>query len=200
LATCCCGGATERLMELLHAESDIVSAARPVLCRPDAARAPLRSGDFQLPIGGQTRRALREFSLDVRPGETVCTGGSSGAARARCCNCCCATTTAKGRILIRRCAAGIARARRPAHAIGLVPQDAVIFSSSAMENIRYGRPDASDADVRTAAKALCRRLSHGLPDVMTLPRRARSSLSAANRQRIAIARAILKNAPLLLLD
>jgi ATP-binding cassette subfamily B protein len=86
--------------------------------------------------------------------------------------------------------------------IGIVPQDAVMFSTSALENIRYGRPDASDAEVMAAAESA---FAHGfitaLPDgYNTFLGERGVRLSGGQRQRVAIARAMLKNAPLLLLD
>jgi ATP-binding cassette subfamily B protein len=86
--------------------------------------------------------------------------------------------------------------------IGIVPQDAVIFSNSALENIRYGRPEASDADVEAAARAaFADEFIRALPEgYHTFLGERGVRLSGGQRQRVAIARAMLKNPPLLLLD
>jgi ATP-binding cassette subfamily B protein len=85
--------------------------------------------------------------------------------------------------------------------IGLVPQDPVIFGATALENIRYGRPEASDADVRDAVAAAAADFLHALPQGLdTFLGEKGVRLSGGQRQRVAIARAILRDAPILLLD
>jgi ATP-binding cassette subfamily B protein len=196
-------GAADRLLELLHARATI---ADPDLPEPpaDPGRAEIVFEDvgFRYPARPQTP-ALDGIRLHVRAGESVALVGPSGAGK---------TTlfqtllryydVSGGRILlngqdIRRLA--LQELRRH---IAIVPQDPVIFSASALENIRYGRGGASDAEVRQAAETaqadeFIRRLPQGY-DTFLGERGTR--LSGGQRQRIAIARAILKGAPLLLLD
>ena len=170
-------GATERLMELLATESSIRSPAVPRLL-PAVQRGSSLSLDavtFRYPSRPK-QAALADFSLQVAAGETVALVGPSGAGKStvfqlllRFYDVAEGTVSIDG-VPVRELALDALRGR-----IGIVPQDSVIFSANAMENIRYGRPQASDAEVIAAAKSafahdFISALARRLPD---LPRRAR---------------------------
>ncbi len=196
-------GATERLTELLSAEDSLTDPARPLpLPRPVRGQIDFDQVTFHYP-SRPDRSALEQVTLNIAPGETVALVGPSGAGK---------TTVIQLILRFWDPNAGTVRldgidlrdmARADfRRAIALVPQDPVIFAASARENIRFGRPDASDAEVEAAARA-----AHADEFLTLLPEGYDSyvgergvMLSGGQKQRIAIARAILRDAPILLLD
>ena len=196
-------GATERLLELLDTPTEIAAPANPApLPEPPLGTVALEAVTFAYPSRLRDP-ALRSLSLRVATGERVALVGPSGAGK---------TTVFQlllrfydpqaGRVLIDGVDVRTADPRAVRGRIAVVPQEPVIFAGSVWDNVRYGRPLATDAQVRDACDAayageFLDRLPHGFDT--DLGERG-VKLSGGQRQRLAIARAVLSGRPILLLD
>jgi ATP-binding cassette subfamily B protein len=195
-------GAADRLAEIF-AERPAIAAPKLPTPFPSAGggRVTFDNVGFCYPTR-PVPAALNGLSFDVRQGETVALVGPSGAGK-----------TTVFQLLLRFYDVGSGairvdgidiRTADPAELrrrIAVVPQDPVIFAASARENIRYGRPEASDAEVRAAAEAAAADFLFDLPNGLdTFLGEKGLRLSGGQRQRVAIARAVLRRAPILLLD
>ena len=196
-------GAAERLFEILSVQPVIQPPARPVaLAEP--ARGEIAFNDVRFSYATRTDAAVLDgVSFSVRRGEKVAIVGPSGAGKStvfhlilRFYDPVSGTVTFDGVPLPDLDPFALRR-----H-IALVPQDAVVFAATVADNVRFGRPDASDAEVKQAAElALADEFIRRMPQGFDTPIGERGvTLSGGQRQRIAIARAILRDAPLLLLD
>lgn len=196
-------GAAERLFELLGIEPEIAAPAHP-LPLPSPPRGEVRFEDVQFAYPTRPEvGALAHFSFEARSGETVAIVGPSGAGK---------STVLRilmrfydptaGRVTLDGVDLRDADPMAIRGRLALVPQETAIFTASLRENIRYGRPGATDAEVQHAAEiALVDEFVQALPEGYDTPLGENGmTLSGGQRQRIAIARAVLKDAPVLLLD
>jgi len=196
-------GATERLVELLEVTDSVADPAAPrALAQPVRGEIRFEDVSFRYPTRPDSS-ALDGISLTVQPGETVALVGPSGAGK---------TTTLqlllrfydpqKGRVLLDGVDLRDMARSEFRRSLALVPQDPVIFATTARENIRFGRPEASDAEVEAAARAAAaHEFIAALPQGYDTQVGERGMmLSGGQKQRIAIARAMLRDAPVLLLD
>jgi ATP-binding cassette subfamily B protein len=196
-------GAAERLFEILRVKSQITAPAHPVaLPQPARGDVAFDNVSFAYPSRPDVL-AIDKVSLSVKAGEKVAIVGPSGAGKSTLFHLLLRFyDPARGTISLDGVPVRSADPVDVRSRIALVPQDTVVFAASARENIRFGRPDAGDAEVERAAD-----LAHATEFLRRLPGGFETqlgergvTLSGGQRQRIAIARAILRDAPLLLLD
>jgi len=196
-------GAAERLFEILRVRSAIAAPVSP-LALPEPARGELGFDDVSFAYPSRPDvLTVDHVSLSVRAGEKVAIVGPSGAGKSTLFHLLLRFyDPVSGSITLDGVPIKAADPREVRSRIALVPQDSVVFAASARENIRFGRPEASDAEVERAAD-----LAHASEFIRRLPAGFETPLgergvmlSGGQRQRIAIARAILRDASLLLLD
>ena len=196
-------GAAGRITELMAARAEIKAPEQPEpLPEPGRGALSFEHVEFRYPTRPD-EKALHDLSLEVAPGETVAVVGPSGAGKSTLFQLALRFYDPQGgRVLldgvdVRDADPAAVRAR-----IALVPQETVIFAASARDNLRYGRWEASEAEIEAAARA-----AHAHDFLLSLPEgyntylgEGGARLSGGQRQRLAIARALLRDAPLLLLD
>lgn len=193
-------GDANEMVEIMHLPYEIKDARHATALELTKGRIEFDDIDFSY---GKTRRVLHGFNLNIRPRERVALVGPSGAGK---------STITKlllrfhdvngGTIKIDGQDIAIVTQDSLREKIALVPQEPILFHRSLMDNIRYGRRDATDEEVIDAAmKAHCHEFISDLPDgYRTFVGERGVKLSGGERQRVAIARAILKDAPILVLD
>ena len=196
-------GATERLVELLNLRDFVKDPAQAKEFKdPVLGEIEFDLVDFEYP-SRPDNLALSELDFKIEPGETVAFVGPSGAGKSTIFQLLLRFYDPKsGRVKIDGIDLKELSREKFRNNIAVVPQDPIIFAMSAIENIRFGRPSASDEDVFAAAKAASAHdFIKNLPEsYKTFVGERGVMLSGGQKQRIAIARAILRDAPILLLD